>query len=119
MKVKMKWMALVLAVALSICLFGTAMGEAATGLAAEGLNMPVLTVTDCEWDEKGNLVSETAHTLDGQPAVNARGFHRAEYTWDAYNNPLTEAFYGLNGEAVTADGGYARTEFTWMRDACS
>ena len=53
--------------------------------------LPAFTQTDCEWDGQGNLIRETAHTLDGAPAVNSRGFARAEYTWDAQGNLLTEA----------------------------
>ena len=81
------------------------------------LTLPALTETDCVWDEKGNLVSETAHDLNGQPALNTRGFYRAEYTWDDRGNQLTAAYYGLNGEPVTADRGYARMERTWFRDS--
>ena len=35
------------------------------------LTLPVLTETDCQWDNAGNLIGETARTLDGQPALNA------------------------------------------------
>ena len=104
-------MALVLALMLCI---GCA---AANAEETSALNLPALTVTDCEWDENGNLIAEVAHTPDGTPAVNARGFHRAEYTWDESNNPLSEAYYGLNGELVTADGGYASVEFVWTKDS--
>ena len=59
--------------------------------AEETLPFPVLTETDCEWDGNGNLVRETAHTPDGAPALNSRGFYQAEYTWDEHSNLLTEA----------------------------
>ena len=78
-----------------------------------GITLPVFTETDCEWDDHGNLISETAHDLNGQPALNSRGFYRAEYTWDAHDNMLTEAYFGLNGEPVNGDAGYARAEYTY------
>ena len=87
-------------------------GAAALAAAqAYTLSMPVLTETDCAWDGAGNLISETAHDLNGAPALNARGFYRAEYTWDEHSNLLTEAYFGLNGEAVASDSGYARSEY--------
>ena len=75
--------------------------------AEEMLVYPVITETDCNWDDAGHLISETAHTLDGAPALNARGFYKAEYTWDEYGNLSSEAYYGLNGNPVTIDKGYA------------
>ena len=81
----------------------------------QALSIPVFTETDCVWDEQGNLISETAHGPNGEPALNSRGFAQARYTWDAYGNLLTEAFFGLNGEPVVADGGYARSEYTYRR----
>ena len=42
--------------------------SASAGAAGEqSIPLPVMTETDCEWDEAGNLVRETAHTLDGKP----------------------------------------------------
>ena len=86
--------------------------------AAQGQTIPLpeFTETDCEWDEQGNLVRQTAHTLDGAPALNARGFHRAEYGWDAHGNLLSEAYFGLNGEPVDTDTGYARAEYVYIYD---
>ncbi len=78
--------------------------------------MPQMTETDCVWDEKGCLLSETAHDLQGRPALNARGFYLAEYKWDAQANLLEESYYGLSGEPVTADQGYARAVFTYGTD---
>ena len=118
---KVRLMALMLALALCLC--GAALGEAAGGTptadqaAAAALHLPTMTETDCEWDEAGNLISETSHTADGQPALNAKGYYRAEYTWDEKNNPLTAAYFGLGGEPVAADTGYARVEYTWAEDS--
>ena len=97
---------LILAI-LAACIF------AGTAGAADSLDLPVLTETKCEWDGDGRLIRETAYDLNGAPAVNTRGFHRAEYSWDPDGNLLSESYTGLNGEAVNADGGYARAEFTY------
>ena len=78
-----------------------------------GLSVPEFTETDCVWDENGRLISETARSLDGSPALNSRGFAQARYTWDERGNLLKEAFFGLNGEPVIADGGYAWAEYTY------
>ncbi|MBR0160179.1 MAG: hypothetical protein IJQ02_02640, partial [Oscillospiraceae bacterium] len=80
------------------------------------LLLPAITETDCEWNERGNLIRETTHDENGKPALNARGFQTAEYTWDERGNLLTEAFYGLKGELVDTDRGYARSETTWYTD---
>ena len=82
----------------------------ASAMAEEiGISFPELTQTDCVWDGNGCLVSETAHDLDGNPALNSRGFYRAEYTWDEHGNKLSETYFGLNGElVVNTDIGYAR-----------
>ena len=83
----------------------------------QSLRMPAYSLTDCEWNENGQLISETAHDVEGNPAVNSRGFHKAEYTWDAKGNPLTETYTGLNGEPVIADGGYAKAVFTYENNS--
>ena len=81
------------------------------------ISFPDLTQTDCVWDGNGCLVSEIAHDLDGNPAVNSRGFYRAEYTWDEHGNKLSEAYYGVNEEPVNnTDVGYARALFTYLPD---
>ena len=91
-----------------------ALGEAAAQATAPAtLDMPAITQTDCEWDVSGNLISETARTTDGTPAVNSRGFHQALYTWDEQGNLLTEAYYDLNGALVATDAGHARAEYTY------
>ena len=82
----------------------------------ETLSFPAMTLTDCQWNENGDLIGETAHTLDGEPAVNSRGFCRAEYGRDGYGNLISEAYYGLSGELVAADGGYARADYTYYTD---
>ncbi|MCR4883163.1 MAG: hypothetical protein K6A68_06315, partial [Clostridiales bacterium] len=84
--------------------------------AESSLQIPVFTETDCEWDDQGRLIRETARTLEGEPALNARGFCVAEYTWEG-DNPLTEAYYGLDGELVTIDRGYARAVFTYEKNS--
>ena len=84
--------------------------------AEKTLSLPVFTETDCEWDAEGNLIRETARTLDGRPALNNRGFYRAEYAWDAHSNLISEAYFGLDGEPVDTDAGYARAEYTYFRD---
>ena len=86
------------------------------GLAETDLSFPAITETDCKWDTKGNLLSETAHDLNGTPAVNSRGFHRAAYTWDEHGNLLSEKYFGLNGEPVICDKGYASAEYTYYTD---
>ena len=84
---------------------------------ASGLQLPELTQTFCEWDQAGNVIRETACDLEGNPAMNARGFHRAEYTRNETGDILTEEYYGLNGEPVdTIDTGYARAEYTYYTD---
>ena len=70
------------------------------------LAIPVFTETDCEWKD-GLLISETAHDPDGNPAVNSRGFHRAEYSYDDRGNLLSEEYFGLAGEPVNCAEGYA------------
>ena len=80
------------------------------------LLLPTITETDCEWNERGNLIRETTHDENGKPALNARGFQTTEYTWDERGNLLTEAFYGLKGELVDTDRCYARSETTWYTD---
>ena len=101
--------------ALALC-FLTSASRAADNTEARALAFPQITETDCTWDDNGNLILETAHDLSGQPALNARGFYRAEYTWDDDNNLLSEAYYGLNGEPVVSDRGYARAEYTYHLD---
>ena len=85
----------------------------ASAATPQSLRLPTYTQTDCEWDDNGKLISETAHDLSGAPALNSRGFYRAEYTWDEKGHPLTESYTGLNGEPVNADSGYARAEYTY------
>ena len=82
----------------------------------DSLKLPALTETDCVWDENDLVISETARDLDGNPAVNARGFYRAQYTRDELGNLLTEEYYGLSGEPVDTELGYARAEYTWYTD---
>ncbi len=109
-----QWRRLILMIILLavVCVSTTIAEDAGT------ISFPELTQTDCVWDENGCLISETAHDLDGNPAVNSRGFHRAEYTWDEHGNKLSEAFFGLNGELVSnTDVGYARVEYTYILDA--
>ena len=95
----------------------TAAQEASVNTASD-LQLPELTETFCEWDQAGNVIRETACDLEGNPAMNARGFHRAEYTRNEYGDILTEEYYGLNGEPVdTIDTGYARAEYTYFTDS--
>ena len=100
---------------ISLLLCCASAGAEEDGLAS--LVLPALTETECEWDANGNLVSETAHDLNGQPALNRRGFYRALYTYDQDGNMLTAAYYDLAGQLVTTDTGYARAVFTYMRDS--
>ena len=92
-------------------------GASAATTTPQSLRMPKYTQTDCVWDGNGNIISETAHTISGEPAVNNRGFYKAEYTWDKNGNPLTESYTGLNGEPVVADGGYAKAVFTYENNS--
>ena len=110
---------MLLLLALCLTVPSTAENAAGNGEAAalSALALPVFTETACEWDEAGNLISETATDLSGAPALNDRGFHRAEYTWDGDNNLLSEAYFGLNGEPVVIDQGYARAEYTWGQNS--
>ena len=85
--------------------------------AEEMLSFPTVTETDCIWDQNGNLTSETAYDLEGRPAINSRGFHRALYTWDDHGNLLSEAYYGLDGNLTVIDKGYARTEYTYYESS--
>ena len=99
--------------------FGTRIGIALVILAAmllfcigvtaeDLLSFPDLTETDCEWNLTGNLICETAHDLDGTPALNSRGFSRADYTYDEHSNLTIEAYYDTNGKPIVIDTGYAR-----------
>ena len=102
----------ILALLISFSVFTSA--SAAT---PQSLRLPAYTQTECEWDESGRLISETAHDVNGEPAINSRGFYKAEYTWDENNNPLTETFTGLNGEPVNADSGYAKAVFAYENNS--
>ena len=95
---------MVLAVALLLC---------TNVFAEEPLSFPTITETDCEWDENGNLIRETAHDLNGAPAMNSRGFYRAVYNWYENNNLLTEAYFDTEGNPAVIDRGYARAEYTY------
>ena len=115
-----KGLALLLILLLTAALPLFAISEAAMQAEAAAevtlLSMPNFTETDCEWDEKGNLIRETAHTVDGQPALNSRGFYQAEYTWDEHDNLIAEAYYDLDGALVTMDAGYAAAEYVYDVD---
>ena len=89
----------------------------ASAVTPQSLRIPTYTITDCEWDENGRIISETAHDTNGNPALNSRGFYKAEYTWDELGNPLTETYTGLNGELVTTDTGYAKVVFTYENNS--
>ena len=85
-------------------------------LADDQLAMPELTETVCAWDEAGHLVSETVVDLNGQPALNARGFASSAYNWDEKGNLLSEAYYDLSGNLVDTVLGYAWVEYTYFTD---
>ena len=38
------------------------------------LSFPAITETECSWDGDGNLAKETTHDMNGNPAMNSRGF---------------------------------------------
>ena len=97
---------MVLALALLLC---------TNVFAEEPLSFPTITETDCEWDENGNLIRETAHDLNGTPAMNSRGFYRAVYNWDGNNNLLTEAYFDTEGNPAVIDRGYARAKYTYYK----
>ena len=88
----------------------------ANAVADDALLFPEITETECKWDGSGNLISETAHDLNGAPAINSRGFYRAVYTWDDNHNLLTETYYDLNGKQTETDKGYAHAEYTYHID---
>ena len=48
-----------------ILLLVAAVPAAAEGTDGAALSFPALTQTDCVWDENGDLIEETAHTLAG------------------------------------------------------
>ena len=103
-----------------VVLFVLVMAAAFTLTQAENgqtLSIPEFTRTECVWNEDGKLISETAYSPEGVPAINSRGFAKAEYTWDDRGNLLAEAFFGLNGEPVVADSGYALAEYTYGRQS--
>ena len=103
------WMKTIL-IALSMM----AVSYISAGASAESdLSYPVITETDCVWDQNGNLISETAHTLNGAPAMNSRGFHEAIYQWDEHGNLLLEKYTDLDGNPVDIDKGYAWAEYTY------
>ena len=81
------------------------------------LSLPSLTETDCVWDEKGKLISETTHDSDGNPALNARGFYQAEYAYDQYGNIVKEEYYNTKKKLVNTVYGYARAEYTFYTDS--
>jgi len=95
----------------------TAPQEAGINTALD-LRLPELTQTFCDWDQAGHVIRETVFDPEGNPAMNARGFHRAEYARNEHGDILTEEYYGLNGEPVdTTDTGYARAEYTYFTDS--
>ena len=106
-----------LALLLTFCLSAGVLAESTEKAAAAALPLPVYTETECEWDQDGNLIAETAYDLDGAPAVNSRGFHKAEYAYTEQGNLLTETYTGLDGEPVNAEGGYAVAVFTYGKNA--
>ena len=85
-------------------------------IADNALLFPTITETECKWDGNGNLISETAHDLTGTPAINSRGFYKAEYTWDENNNLISETYYDLDGKQTETDKGYAHAEYTYHVD---
>ena len=113
----MKKLIRVIPVLLILTLLLSTVSGASAAVTPQSLRMPAYSLTDCEWNENGQLISETAHDADGNPAVNSRGFHKAEYTWDAKGNPLTESYTGMNGEPVVADSGYAKAVFTYENNS--
>ena len=82
----------------------------------DALALPTFTQAVLEWDNDGNLIGETVLDLEGQPALNARGYYRAQYEWDDRGNLLREAYFGLNDEAVDIDAGYAWAEYVYYTD---
>ena len=110
MRVERKSAGIILTILIAICIIFGATAEEAKN----PLDLPAYTLTECEWDEAGKLVSETAHDTEGNPAVNNRGFYRAEYTYGESGQLASEAYFGLNGEAVVAtDVGYAKVEYAY------
>ena len=112
----MKKLIRVIPVLLILTMLLSTVSGASAAVTPQSLRIPAYSLTDCEWDEAGQLISETAHDADGNPVINSRGFYRADYTWDANGNPLTETYTGLSGEAVVADGGYAKAVYTYEND---
>ena len=113
----MKKLIRVIPVLLILTLLLSTVSGASAAVTPQSLRIPAYSLTDCEWNEAGLLISETAHDAEGNPTVNSRGFYKAEYTWDAKGNPLTETYTGLNGEPVNADGGYAKSVFTYENNS--
>ena len=94
----------------------SASATAVSGDSTDNLGLPVLTETECVWDENGNLISETAHDTDGNPSLNARGFYQAKYTYDSLGNRLTEEYYDTKNKLIDTNTGYARAEYTYRTD---
>ena len=65
---KVQWLKLLILATLVVCILVSA------AAAADSLDLPVRTETQCTWDEAGRLIHETAVGPDGQPAINSRGF---------------------------------------------
>ena len=112
MKTMKKPMAFLLVMALLSAMLPTT----ASGTLNE-LTLPEFTETDNVWDSDGNLISETTHDLNGAPAMNSRGFCRAEYTWDKNGCLLSENYYGTRGQPVDTEKGYAAAVYTYMTDS--
>ena len=109
----MKKLAKVIPVILTLMLVFSVLHRASAATTPQSLRMPKYTRSEYEWNKSGQLISETTVDTDGNPAINARGFHKAEYTWDAKGNPLSESYTDLNGEPVAADSGYAYVIYTY------
>ena len=113
----MKKLIRVIPVLLILTLLLSTVSGASAAVTPQSLRMSAYSLTDCEWNAAGLLISETARDMEGNPAVNSRGFHKAEYTWDAKGNPLTETYTGLNGEPVIADGGFSKAVFSYENNS--
>ena len=113
----MKKLIRVIPVFLILTLLLSIFSGASAAVTPQSLRMPAYNLTECEWNEAGMLVSETVHDMEGNPAINNRGFHKAIYTWDTMGNPLTETYTGINGELVVADGGYAKVVYAYENNS--
>lgn len=63
--------------------------------------------------ETGQLTSQSCLGPEGEPVLNAQGWHRIDKSFDEGGLLLRECYYGTQGERVIADVGYSAVSYTY------